>query len=212
MSAPSREDEDMEMLNFTVRVPRHLPLGIMELLEKGFTKAAQILARSAALQDLVESSDSVAQLVISQARPGGLMLEDRIGQMATIKEVLEEGDWLTGEDINKLQKKPSAKKSLPANDWKRRGRVFSVLYGGKEYFPRYQFDSVCQPLPSIINISNAYGECADTWPLAIWFHFPNGWLAKQVGNEAEPVAPRDALYRPSDVIKAARNRNGTYVA
>jgi hypothetical protein len=140
------------------------------------------------------------------------MLEGRIGQMYTVKKVLEEGDWLTAKDINKLQKKPPAKKPLPTSDWKRRGRIFSVLYGGRAYCPRYQFDVMYQPLPCISDILKAYGVCADTWSPATWFHFPNGWIVEEVGNEVVPVVPKDALDQVSDVIKAARSRKGTYVS
>lgn len=207
-----RKEEDTELLSLSVRVPRHLPFGVAESLEEGMAKAVQILAESTAFQDLSASADNVARLMVTQVRPGGIMLEDRIGQMATVKKVFEEGDWLTAEDINKLQKNPPAKKSLPASDWKRRGRIFSVSYDGKEYYPRYQFDAMYQPLPVVSDILKAYGECADSWSIATWFHFPNGWIAREVGNEAVPVAPKDALNRSTDVIKAARNQKGTYVA
>jgi hypothetical protein len=140
------------------------------------------------------------------------MLEDRIARMATVKEVLERDDWLTVDDINKLQIKPPAKPSLPASDWKRRGLIFSVSFDGKEYYPRYQFNAMYQPLPIICDILKAYGECADTCSLAAWFHFPNGRIAEEVGNEAVPVAPKHALNRSSDVIKAAYNRKCAYFA
>jgi hypothetical protein len=140
------------------------------------------------------------------------MLEERIGQMGSVKKVFEEGDWLTAEDINTLQLRPPAKKSLPASDWKRSGRIFSVSYDGKEYFPSYQFDAMFQPLPVVRKILKAYGECADSWSLATWFHYPNSWIANEVDSEAVPVAPKDALDRSNDVIKAARNQRGTYVA
>lgn len=212
MGALLREEEDTELLSLSVRVPRHLPFGVAESLEEGMAKAVDILVNSAAFQDLSASADNVARLMVTQVRPGSIMLEDRIGQMATVKKVFEEGDWLTAEDINKLQKNPPAKKSLPASDWKRRGRIFSVSYDGKEYYPRYQFDAMYQPLPVVSDILKAYGECADTWSIATWFHFPNGWIAREVGDEAVPVAPKDALDRSTDVIKAARNQKGTYVA
>jgi hypothetical protein len=212
MGALLREEEDTELLSLSVRVPRHLPFGVAESLEEGMAKAVDILVNSTAFQDLSASADNVARLMVTQVRPGSIMLEDRIGQMATVKKVFEEGDWLTAEDINKLQKNPPAKKSLPASDWKRRGRIFSVSYDGKEYYPRYQFDAMYQPLPVVSDILKAYGECADTWSIATWFHFPNGWIAREVGNEAVPVAPKDALDRSTDVIKAARNQKGTYVA
>jgi hypothetical protein len=212
MGALLREEEDTELLSLSVRVPRHLPFGVAESLEEGMAKAVDILVNSTAFQDLSASADNVARLMVTQVRPGSIMLEDRIGQMATVKKVFEEGDWLTAEEINKLQKNPPAKKSLPASDWKRRGRIFSVSYDGKEYYPRYQFDAMYQPLPVVSDILKAYGECADTWSIATWFHFPNGWIAREVGNEAVPVAPKDALDHSTDVIKAARNQKGTYVA
>lgn len=207
-----REKEDMVVLSLKVKVPAHLPLGIAESLEEGIAKAIHILTESAAFQDFPKSADNLGRIIATQIRPGRILLEEIVGQMATVKKVFEEGDWLTAEDINKLQIRPPAKKSLPASDWKRRGRIFSVSYDGKEYYPRYQFDAMFQPLPVLSRILKAYGECADTWALATWFHFPNSWIAKNVGNEVVPVAPKDALDRAIDVIKAARNQKGTYVA
>jgi hypothetical protein len=153
-----------------------------------------------------------SELVVTQIRPDNITLEDRLGQIATAKKVFQEGDWLTAEDINKRQSRPPADGSLPASDWKRHGQIFSVPWDGKEYYPRYQFDVMFQPLPVISEILKAYGECADAWSLATWFHFPNSWIAEAVGTEAVPIAPKDAMDRPNDVIIAARNRKGTYVA
>jgi hypothetical protein len=212
MSALLRGDEDVDVLNLTVKVPRHLPYGIAESLEEGMARAVQILAQTDGFSDLYESADKVARVVVSQVRPGSILLEDRLAQMMTVKKVFEEGEWLTAEEINALQLNPPTKKSLPASDWKRRGRIFSVSYGDKDYYPRYQFDAMYQPLPVIKEVLDAYGEYADPWSVATWFHFPNGWIAKEVGDAAVPVAPKDALNRVNDVIEAARNHEGTYVA
>jgi hypothetical protein len=212
MNASLTHEDDVDELSLTVRVPRDLPLGIAESLEESLAKAIEILTISNAFRDISKSADDVARIVVTQVRPSGIMLEDRIAQMTTVRTVFEEGDWLTAEDINKLQRKPSSKTSLPASDWKRRGRIFSVSYDGKEYYPRYQFDAMYQPLPIISDIIKAFGEYADAWSLATWFHFPNGWIAKDVGGTALPVAPKDALNRARDVIKAAQNQKGTYVA
>lgn len=212
MRAPVREKEGTDLLSLTVKVPRHLPLGIAESLEEGLERAVQMLASSTAFKDLAASADIVARLIVSQVRPSSIMFADRIAQMATVKQVFDEGDWLTAEEINMLQPKPPVKKSLPASDWKRRRRVFSVSYGGKDYYPRYQFDAMYKPLPLIKYVLKAYGECVDSWSLAVWFHFPNGWIVKQIGDEAIPVAPKDALDRSIDVINAARSQKGTYFA
>lgn len=206
------EEEDMVVLSLKVKVPQNLPFGTAESLEEAIEKAAQIIAASNSFQDVCNSADDLAQLIVTQVRPSGLMLEERLGHKRTIQKVIEEGDWLTAEDINKLQIPPPENKSLPASDWELSRQIFSVTYDGKDYYPRYQFDAMYQPLPVVSDIIKAFGECADTWSLATWFHFPNGWIAKEVGSEAVPVAPKDALNRSSDVIEAARNHKGTYTA
>jgi hypothetical protein len=212
MSSPLMQEDDVQELNLTVRIPRDLPVGISQSLEESLTKAVEILAQSNAFQSISQSADDIARIVVTQIRPSGIMLVDRITQMTTVRTVFEQSDWLTGEEINKLQKKPPPKHSLPASDWKRRGRIFSVSYDGKEYYPRYQFDAMYQPLPIISDILKSFGECADAWSLATWFHFPNGWIVTIIGGTAVPVAPKDALDRARDVIKAACNQKGTYVA
>lgn len=208
---PTRDD-DVNKLSLTVRVPRDLPFGIVESLEESLAKAIEILVFSDAFRDISKLADDVARVVVTQGRPSSIMLEDRIAQMTTVRTVLEEGDWLTAKEINKLQKKPSLKTSLPASNWKRQGRIFSISYNGKGYYPRYQFDAMYQPLPIISDILKAFGEYADAWSLAIWFHFPNGWIAKDVDGSAVAVAPRNALDRAHDVIQAACNQKGSYLA
>jgi len=212
MGAQVREDQDTEELNLTVKVPRNFPSGIAQSLEESVTRAVQILVRSKALQEMFRSADDLARLIVTQTCLSGIMLEERIAQVAMVRKVFEVGDWLTADDINNLQQMPLSKKSLPTSDWKRRRRIFSVPYNGKDYYPRYQFDAMYQPLPVIRDILKAYGECKDPWSLAIWFQFPNGWIAKQLRDAIVPVAPKDALDRAADVIKAARNHRGTYVA
>ena len=131
--------------------------------------------------------------------------------MATIKKVFENGDWLTAEEIDDLQECHPAVQSL-ARGWKRDGLVFSVCYLGRDYYARYQFDSLYRPLPVIKNILNVFGLYTDTWSLAAWFHFPNGWLIEETSDGTVPVSPKDSLHRCREVVNAARNRKGTYVA
>jgi hypothetical protein len=132
--------------------------------------------------------------------------------MTMIETIFKDGDWLTAEEINRLQESPPETKSLLAHDWQRCGRVFGVSYEGKEYFARYQFDSLYQPLPVIKDILEAYGAYEDAWSVAAWFHFPNGWITEQKSDGAIPVSPKDALNRCEEVINAARSHKGSYVA
>jgi hypothetical protein len=114
--------------------------------------------------------------------------------------------------LNRLQPEPPANKSHPASDWKRRGRIFSVSFGGKEYFARYQFDALYQPLPIIRDILKAFGSVADSWKIAAWFHFPNGWIAETGPRGTRPIAPKDALDRPHDLLSALQRSQGSYQA
>lgn len=133
-------------------------------------------------------------------------------RMSTIKTILAEGEWLTAEQLNALQPEPPAQKSQPASNWKRDGRIYSVNHGGREYFARYQFDGAYQPLPVIKDILQAFGPAVDSWKIAAWFCFPNGWVSKPGTAGQEPVAPQDALDRRDAVLNAAAKHHSSYVA
>lgn len=66
-----------------------------------------------------------------------------------------------------------------------------------------------EPLLVIREVLEAFGDVADPWMLAAWFHYPNAWIA---GVDGAPVAPKDALDRHDDVVLAARKRRTSYVA
>ena len=161
---------------------------------------------------VIWQADRLAELATGFAEPSLELVEERARRMRTIREVFEQGDWLTAEQLNTLQVSPPANKAYPASDWKRRGRIFSVNYTGREYFPRYAFDALYQPLPIIREILSAFGEVADTWTLAAWFHYPSAWLVVRDEHGARNIAPKDALDRGREVVEAARKRSGTYVA
>lgn len=161
---------------------------------------------------VIGQADRLAELATGFAEPSLELVEERTRRMRTIREVFEEGDWLNAEQLNALQAAPPANKAHPASDWKRRGRIFSVNYAGREYFARYQFDALYQPLPIIKEILAGLGEVADAWTIAAWFHYPSPWLVVRDRQGARNVAPRDALDRGSEVVAAARKRSSSYVA
>ncbi|KXV03174.1 hypothetical protein CR51_18415 [Caballeronia megalochromosomata] len=141
--------------------------------------------------------------------PNPALIEERALRRETMQAVFEQGEWLTSEDINRSQASPPRNKWRPASDWKRRGRVFAVTYDGTDYFARYQFDDAYRPLPIIKDILQEIGEVADTWEVAAWFHYPNGWIANSADG-TKPVAPKNALNRRDDVLGAARRTRETY--
>jgi hypothetical protein len=144
-------------------------------------------------------------------QPNVGLIEERTLRQKTLNSVFDGGDWVTADTINASQVSPPANKSLPASDWKRRGRIFSVTFGGREYFARYQFDEMCQPLPIIQDILQVIGEVADNWKTAAWFQYPNGWTTDLVDG-AKAVAPKDALDRRDDLLAAARRKRESYEA
>lgn len=159
--------------------------------------------------EVILRADHLAEIATGLLEPSSELLEDRVQRMHTLRQVFSEGDWLTSEQLNTLQAMPPKSKSQPASDWKRRGRVYSVSRGGREYFPRYQFDAMYEPLPVVREVLEAFGEVADPWALAAWFHYPNAWIVDANG---APVAPKDALDRRDDVVRAALRRRTSYVA
>jgi hypothetical protein len=197
-------------------VPISIPKGIdpaaFPSMVNAIEKALVVMAGTGVGAGVVERADRLAELATEWAEPDLALVDERIHRMRTIHEVFAEGDWLTAEQVNALQANPPANKAHPASDWKRRGRVFSVSYRGKEYFAGYQFDALYQPLPIIREILAAFGEVADTWTLAAWFHYPNAWLVRRDEHVASNVAPKDALDRGAEVVRAAAQRQGSYVA
>lgn len=138
--------------------------------------------------------------------------EHGLWRMQAVLEILAEEAWLTAEMLNGLQSDHPLNLSLPAISWKQSGRIFGVTCGGKEYFPRYQFDSSYQPLPVISEVLKAFGPIADTWQVAAWLHYPNGWIQTSGSQGGKAVAPKDALHRREDVLNAVYKRTGSYFA
>jgi hypothetical protein len=124
----------------------------------------------------------------------------RMPLMKTIRTVFRQGDWLSAETVSH------------AGNWKSQGRIFSVILDGKEYFPRYEFNALYQPLPVIRDILNAFGPVDDPWKIAVWMHFPNGWIIEPGPEGPKAVAPRDALDRPEDILNALKKRQESYIA
>lgn len=133
--------------------------------------------------------------------------EDTLERLETVKEILNDGNWLTAQTVNARQRDPA---SDYVTEWKRSRRIFSVALGGEDYFPRYQFDAFYFPLPIISKVLEAFGPNADTWKIAAWFHYPNGWIVVSGPDGVRTVAPKDVLDRPDEILNALERRTGSY--
>lgn len=130
---------------------------------------------------------------------------------ATKEEIFQGTEWWTADAINSFQRDTTSAENV-VEEWKQSGCTYSVFYKGNEYFAKYQFDSMYKPRPVIKAVLDAYGACSDTWSIAAWFHFRNGWISNDDTISPSPLAPKDALDQPEAIINAARHRQGTYVA
>jgi hypothetical protein len=209
------EGLDNRSVQFSVQLPEGINPAVAESFQASFEKAARLMFSSPdASREVLARADEIVRLVTQLVEPSDDLLFERQHRAETIRAVFAAGEWLTSEQINSLQQTPPTSKSQPASDWKRRGRIFSVNVNGREYFAGYQFDALCQPLPIIREILAELGPVADMWKIAAWFHAPNGWIAEQgsVSDTPRPVAPKDALDRPGEVLAAARRNRGSYIA
>ena len=198
-------------LTLTLALPENIDPAVAPSMGKAL-RAAASMAFVGGQNRILQDADRLAAFVEGAMEPSTELIEERLRRLQTIRRLLEDGDWLTAEQINALQPNPPPNKSQPANDWKRRGRIFSVSHGGRDYFARYQFDAVYEPLPVVKPILEALGRGRDPWAVAAWFHFPNGWIARESDGALKPVAPKDALDRADEVIAAAHRHSTSYVA
>lgn len=195
-------------LRVQVSMPENTDPAAVSSVVEAVEKALVVLVR-ARQGSVIARADQLAEIATGLLEPSSELLEDRVRRMQTLRQVFSNGDWLTSDQLNALQTVPSRNKSQPASDWKRRGRIYGVSHGGREYFARYQFDAMYEPLPVIREVLEAFGDVADPWVLAAWFHYPNAWIA---GPGGAPMAPKDALDRHDAVVHAARQRRASYVA
>jgi hypothetical protein len=90
----------------------------------------------------------------------------------------------------------STNPSMPASRWQAEGKAFSVVRGGRQLFPVFQFGDDGRPLPAMAPILRSFGERSSGWQVALWFDAPNAHL--------DGARPIDLLAdRPEDVARAA---------
>ncbi len=193
-----------------VNLPAGMDPAVAESLKPRIEQALELLTL-AEQPAAIEHADRIAQLLLGKIEPNTGLVEERLARLNTVRAILEQGEWLTAEQLNALQPDPPAQKNQPAGDWTRRGLIFAVTYDGRDYFARYQLDEAYQPLPIIREILREFGTVADPWKLAAWFHFPNSWISRP-GTAGEPMAPKDALDHRDELLHAVSERHTNYVA
>jgi hypothetical protein len=188
-----------------------LPAGIdaaaVSGLGESVSKALQAVMKQGS-QDLIECAAAVAVAAVYIATPSTELIEEHIAQRRTMKRVVDETKWYSAEQI----RRQLGKRLSPTADWKRRGKIFGVPIGDREFFAAWQFGDDLKPLPIVAKVLEALGPIADPWKIAAWFHFPNPRLANKVGSRMVNRAPKDCLDEGARLIEAARQRQASFVA
>jgi hypothetical protein len=81
-------------------------------------------------------------------------------------------------------------RSATGSRWKSDGRVFSVPFQGKEYYPAFQFQDG-RPHPAIAAVLSALPDGMSPWQIAFWFVSSNPWLDGEVPSRR--LTDREAL-------------------
>ena len=108
----------------------------------------------------------------------------------------------SAEEVTKIAGSTAKNVSQTASRWKSQGKIFSVLFQGRERFPGFQFKDG-RPIPVIGEILAALPETMSPWETAFWFVSTNGWL--------DGASPRDCLKMSDRVLGAARREREAVV-
>lgn len=90
--------------------------------------------------------------------------------------LLKQWGGYTSAEMGRLSGSTAKNRAAIASRWKNEGRVFSLTYQGKTYFPSFQFDETGRPLPLIAEVVATLGRKVRDWDLALWFNASSGWL------------------------------------
>lgn len=114
--------------------------------------------------------------------------------------ILQGSEWLSAIQVGQLAQRSASNPAALANRWKKEGKLFSISWKGKDWYPRYAFDDVIQPRRVIAEVIGVFSAQMDPWRIAAWFESSNAWLG---GSK-----PRDLMNEPERILAAARRKGG----
>lgn len=119
--------------------------------------------------------------------------------------VLNESDWLTGEQVCALARFDEGAGSNQLAKWLDGGEMFAVNHQGIDYFPAYGFDQQdsFSPLSSMAKVIETLGQSKDGWGLAYWFASSNSFLGGQRPQDLLAVDPQAVVAAAMDELSGA---------
>lgn len=139
----------------------------------------------------------IDSLFISDLQSAQSMMS-QMGMIAAAKqEVLKSSQWLTTEDLLRLEGFSSSDPAAHPDSWVADGLIFTLRIGGTDFFPFYALDPSRNYLPhkSLVEILRVFSQQKDGWGLSYWFASVNGFLGGK--------RPLDLLHSHSEFVLAA---------
>lgn len=155
-------------------------------------------------QHQIETLESLVEALVPKAPPIPTQLKEAAMLARARTAVLEEGNWLTTQQIALLAGFSASNPSAQPNKWKRDRLTFAIRHRGIDYFPDYGLDpdTGYRPLKAMAGVIEVFGESKDGWGLAYWFSSANSFLGGK--------RPKDLLAKqPDRVIAAAADEQET---
>lgn len=121
-------------------------------------------------------------------------------QKSAAEAILLGTEWLPAIQVGRLAERSASNPAALANRWKKEGKLFSISWKGKDWYPRYAFDDVIQPRPVIAEVIRIFGSGMDPWRIAAWFESSNAWLGG--------LKPRELMNEPERIAAAAGRKGG----
>jgi hypothetical protein len=182
----------MIMRNLVITVP--LPGGTGQVQKE----VSEILANLAPIvaQRVIEarhkSSARLLDALLEGVTPRAPDMKLARMEANAIQAILEQGVWLTAQQIGELGHFSKSNFAAPANRWKNERKLFAVEYDGQHRFPRYALDENYRPLPAVQAILLVLGKISD-WRIAAWFESSNAWLDNRRPREVLATAPEAVI-------------------
>lgn len=174
----------------------------MPSLEASFAAVAEQMA-SVALRNYRDEKDRLVEFFLQGARLQPLDVRKARLMAEAMRRIFSGTEWLTAEEVGTSSSFGSSSNSQDprragaarANRWKNEKRIFAIQRDGKDWYPRFQFDETCTPLPVMKTIIKEFGD-APPIEIAGWMESPNNYLDAKRPREivrTEPGAVLEAL-------------------